>query len=981
MCFCLVTKIKEEMKRKRGAGKRKSKKPSTGGSGEVFVEPGYYSDRNEENDELVSRTEIGTRAVHTKLSGLHAVLDNQTTNNETVSGAVAKLARAISSSHVNPINDIVSQQRERVGQKEPKSSHQEPVYNKQELDAAHKVIKKIMKMEAAAPFNAPVDPIALGIPDYFDIIDTPMDFRTICSKLESGLKYRNSEEVFKDVELIWDNCCKYNKKGSLILELMKRVKINFKRQWTAAGLYREQSTATTGHLCHNPQPCQVAVHMDPGGSTISSSAPLQQHNWTVLKQRQYQKLSTCGTHNFEPQEISYHCQCSLNSGHLQPGLHQHDLAAPQTSFAHLHPGDLMNGKCCSQRVSEATPSLSHSCQPPPSCSLMARHQQRGCMHQSSLCQLPPSQIEGGTNSQSAGHSCLPHREPTSNFTKCDAFGLGRDAEDRYHQQQCQMDSAHMQAYDPSASCMPVHHLNQSTCQQLLSSHAKGPRNSDCRGNLQVPPPTILNGNCTKHTTECPRPPVTDDTSCRELNQINPIPEQSSSMINIMACHPVEKTCQNQPESSPSEHLHSTAADNNFFKRITRGQTQIQCQEQSSSMMNSQKHQHQENTCKIPTISPESQPLSPTADHNRKWQRKSGGQEPTHGTAFGGDRIPIPTNAQGQPVGPHAQKLVSFLGTLARNGHFLPLTYLDWRHVPSEKKKNMWEKVQLRFDIDPTSKNWVLQSLGRRWKDWKSKLKTAHYYPHQTDEARLADCDERILPDQWAALVKLWSTESAQKNSATNRANRMKAKYIHASGRKSFARIREEQRNRPDGKELSRAELFILTRTRKDGKPVNEASSEVIKLQYRVNGQDTPQDSNKQGDVLSQIIGSDKRGRTRCIELGIELGPSYPPDLGSPKPACSESTRMVSESDANAEIRDLKEKMAVMEKTCTQMVSQMAALVSMVSSMHKNTPDRNVPDMVANTSSASDHPAAQAVDTRPTTRGASMRQTRWSKRKI
>ncbi|KAL0384615.1 UNVERIFIED_CONTAM: hypothetical protein Sradi_2855800 [Sesamum radiatum] len=443
------------------------------------------------------------------------------------------------------------------------------------------------------------------------------------------------------------------------------------------------------------------------------------------------------------------------------------------------------------------------------------------------------------------------------------------------------------------------------------------------GTLQVPPPTVLTGNCTKHTTESPRPPVTDDTGCQELNQINPIPEQSSSMINIMACHPVEKSCQNQPESSPSEHLHSTA-DNNFFKRITRGQTHIQCQEQSSSMMNSPKHQLQENTSKIPTISPESQPLPPTADHNRKWQRESGGQEPTHGTAFGeGDRIPIPTNAQGQPVGPHAQKLVSFLGTLARNGHFLPLTYLDWRHVPSEKKKNMWEKVQLRFDIDPTSKNWVLQSLGRRWKDWKSKLKTAHYYPHETDEERLADCDERILPDQWAALVKLWSTESAQKNSATNRANRMKAKYIHASGRKSFARIREEQRNRSEGKELSRAELFILTRTRKDGKPVNEASSEVIASNY----------------------------------------PSYTPDLGGPKPACSESTRMVSESDANAEIRDLKEKMAVMEKTCTEMVSQMAALVSMVSSMHKNTPDKNVPDMVANTSGASDHPAAQAVDTR------------------
>ncbi|KAK4438358.1 Ankyrin repeat, bromo and BTB domain-containing protein DDB [Sesamum alatum] len=962
------------MKRKRGARKRKSKKPSTGGAAEVVVEPGYYSDRNEENDEFESRTDMETRAVHTKMSGQHVGLDNPE-NNETVSGALAKLARAISSSHVNPTCDRVSQQRERIGQKEPKSSHQEPVYNKQELDAAHSVIKKIMKMEAAAAFNAPVDPIALGIPDYFDIIDTPMDFGTICSKLESGLKYRNSEEVFKDVELIWDNCCKYNRKGSLILELMKRVKNNFKRQWIAAGLYKEQSTVTTGHLCHNPQPCQDAVHMDPVASTISSSAHLRQHDWTSLKQRQYQKLSTCGSHNFEPQEISYHCQCSLNSGQLQPGLHQHDLTPQQKTFVHLHPGDLMSGKSCSQRVSEASPSLLHSCQPSPCCSLMGRYNQRGCMHQSSLSQLPPYRIEAGTSSHTAGHLHLPHREPISTFTKCDAFNLGRDVEDRYQQQQCQMDSAHMQAYDPSASCMPVHHVNQSTCQQLLSSHAKGPRNSDCGGNLHIPPPTVSTGNCTKHTTECLLPPVTDNTGCRELNQINPIPEQSSSMINIIASHPVEKTCQNQPESSPSEHLHSTA-DNNFFKRITRGQTQMQCQEQSSSMMNSQKHQHQENTCKIPTISPESQPSPPTADHNRKI---SGGQEPTDVAAFGGERIPVPTNAQGQPVGPHAQKLVSFLGTLARNGHFLPLTYLDWRHVPSEKKKKMWEKVQLKFDIDPACKNWVLQSLGRRWKDWKSKLKTAHYYPHETDEERLADCDERILPDQWAALVKLWNTESAQKNSATNRANRMKAKYIHASGRKSFARIREEQRNRPDGKELSRAELFILTRTRRDGKPVNEASSEVIKkLQYQVNGQDTPRDSNKQADVLSQIIGPDKRGRTRCIELGPSY---YTPDLGGPVPACSESTRMVSESEANAEIRDLKEKMAVMEQTCTQMVSQMAALVSMVSSMHKNTPDKNIPDTVANTSGASDHPATQAVDTRPTTHAASTRQTRRSKRNI
>ncbi|KAI3770973.1 hypothetical protein L6452_02121 [Arctium lappa] len=52
---------------------------------------------------------------------------------------------------------------------------------------------KIMKMDAAEPFNVPVNPVVLGIPDYFDVIKTPMDFGTICSNLESGLKYMNSK--------------------------------------------------------------------------------------------------------------------------------------------------------------------------------------------------------------------------------------------------------------------------------------------------------------------------------------------------------------------------------------------------------------------------------------------------------------------------------------------------------------------------------------------------------------------------------------------------------------------------------------------------------------------------------------------------------------------------------------------------------------------------------------------------------------------
>ncbi|GJN12655.1 hypothetical protein PR202_ga30950 [Eleusine coracana subsp. coracana] len=141
----------------------------------------------------------------------------------------------------------VSENKETEDAAEPRSSQEseekqstpERRRDEKELAAALEAIKKVMKMDAAEPFNVPVDPVALGIPDYFDIIDTPMDFGTICQNLEEGNKYMNSEDVYKDVQFIWDNCTKYNSKGDYIIELMKRVKKGFMKNWLAAGLYSD----------------------------------------------------------------------------------------------------------------------------------------------------------------------------------------------------------------------------------------------------------------------------------------------------------------------------------------------------------------------------------------------------------------------------------------------------------------------------------------------------------------------------------------------------------------------------------------------------------------------------------------------------------------------------------------------------------------------------------------------------------------------
>ncbi|KAG0482888.1 hypothetical protein HPP92_010972 [Vanilla planifolia] len=141
--------------------------------------------------------------------------------------------RIIAASAKGKISDLSPTRRlQPMGTKMPQGD----LGHNMELSASLSVIRKVMKMDAAEPFNSPVNPVALGIPDYFEIIDTPMDFGSICRDLEHGNKYIDSLDVYKDVQFIWDNCYKYNNKGDYVLELMKRVKKNFMKYWSAAGL-------------------------------------------------------------------------------------------------------------------------------------------------------------------------------------------------------------------------------------------------------------------------------------------------------------------------------------------------------------------------------------------------------------------------------------------------------------------------------------------------------------------------------------------------------------------------------------------------------------------------------------------------------------------------------------------------------------------------------------------------------------------------
>lgn len=70
-----------------------------------------------------------------------------------------------------------------------------------------------MRNPAAWIFNEPVNPEKLQIFDYFDIIKKPMDFSSIRERLKRH-DYGRAEDFIFDVNLVFNNCVKYNGKES-----------------------------------------------------------------------------------------------------------------------------------------------------------------------------------------------------------------------------------------------------------------------------------------------------------------------------------------------------------------------------------------------------------------------------------------------------------------------------------------------------------------------------------------------------------------------------------------------------------------------------------------------------------------------------------------------------------------------------------------------------------------------------------------------
>jgi hypothetical protein len=78
-------------------------------------------------------------------------------------------------------------------------------------------------------FNDPVDPIKLHLPQYFEIITTPMDLGTVKGKLRGG-HYQSLQSCFSDIELVFTNAMRFNSSDHIVHRFARDLLLEFRSE-------------------------------------------------------------------------------------------------------------------------------------------------------------------------------------------------------------------------------------------------------------------------------------------------------------------------------------------------------------------------------------------------------------------------------------------------------------------------------------------------------------------------------------------------------------------------------------------------------------------------------------------------------------------------------------------------------------------------------------------------------------------------------
>jgi bromodomain-containing factor 1 len=137
-----------------------------------------------------------------------------------------------------------------------------------------KIISNLKKSNASTAFRLPVDPVALNIPTYPQIVKTPMDLGTIDNKLKHN-QYSKVSDFIADFELIVGNCVLFNGREHAIAQSAFKMQSSFNNQMAnlPKAQFAEPSREEKKAAKARQEPTRQAPPRRPSISTSLPSAP------------------------------------------------------------------------------------------------------------------------------------------------------------------------------------------------------------------------------------------------------------------------------------------------------------------------------------------------------------------------------------------------------------------------------------------------------------------------------------------------------------------------------------------------------------------------------------------------------------------------------------------------------------------------------------------------------------------------------------
>ncbi|XP_057993077.1 uncharacterized protein LOC110659855 isoform X1 [Hevea brasiliensis] len=295
-----------------------------------------------------------------------------------------------------------------------------------------------------------------------------------------------------------------------------------------------------------------------------------------------------------------------------------------------------------------------------------------------------------------------------------------------------------------------------------------------------------------------------------------------------------------------------------------------------------------------------------------------------------ERIFLEVNEFGVPCSKEAAILGSFLGTIATNGIYAPLNITRWDKEEFKPfHAQILKLLEKKFAYPSETEKFILKSVNKKWRDYKSDLKAKYYDPLKTKEQISEDVPKDVLPPQWTALVNEWFTEKNQKMSSINTANAKKQKNAHTTGRKSYARLMKEM-EKTNGKAPDRLEFFEATHKRKDGTYVDdnirdlmEKARALIAERSERSGTDLAQ---LHEQIFQELMGPEHNGRVR----GMGLGPTPSSYFGMTTQNVGSRWEFTISGNQLKEIEELKGKLQTVNNDYAQLKEVLKMLYGFIS---------------------------------------------------